>query len=295
MKWCYLLICMMLVGFAQAQSSSYKSKNGDPHLLGQIERHQLEKTPYQEWFNKVYDRYKTDENTIEKINEFYSDEIEIKIYLGTWCGDSKREVTRFLKIVDQSEIDMKNVEMIGLDNRSENYKQGINQEEKGLNIHRVPTFIFYKEGEEVGRIVESPVSSLEKDLAQIYAGIAPKPNYRIANYLGQLFEEKSLAEADTFMTKNARYFKRQVKNEGELNTMGYVLMAAKEVEKAIIAFKLNTLFFPESSNTYNSLGEAYKEAGQTNLAIQNYIKSSQLDPENENAVKMIEELLSAIN
>ena len=285
----------MLVGFAQAQSFSYKSKNGDPHLLGQIERHQLEEAPYQEWFNMVYDRYETDQETIDKINEFYKEDISIKIYLGTWCGDSKREVTRFMKIVDQSDIDMQNVEMIGLDNRSDNYKQGINREEKGLNIHRVPTFIFYKEGEEISRIVEYPVSSLEKDLAQIYAGIAPKPNYRVANYLGNLFEEKSLIEADTFITQNARYLKRMVKNEGELNTMGYVLLAADEVEKAIIAFKLNTLLFPESSNTYDSLGEAYKEAGHTNLAIQNYIKSSQLDPENKNAIQMIEELLGAIN
>jgi len=89
------------------------------------------------------------------VNEFYDDEVEI------------------------------NVALIGLYGRSENRKQAPNGEERGPNIHRAPTFLFLKDREKIGQIVEEPSTSLETDIAQIYEGLAPKPNYRVANYLLQ--------------------------------------------------------------------------------------------------------------
>ena len=295
MKWNTTLMIFSLFFYASVNSfaqSFYQAKNGDKHLLGPIERSDLNAKPFQEWFETVYNRYTSDQNSLNKLNEYYSKNVEVKIYLGTWCGDSKREVSRFLKIVDESKIDMASIDLICLDGRSENYKQGPDNEEKGLDIHRVPTFIFYEKGKEIGRIVESPTSSLEKDIAQIYAGIAPVPNYRVANYVLHCFQEKIASQADTFLVQNAPYLKRKVKNETELNTLGYVLLAADEIEKAIIVFKLNTLFFPSSGNAFDSLGEAYFKSGATQLAIENYTKSLQLDPQNENAVQMIQEIAS---
>ena len=293
MNWNFtFLLCLTLfVSIVNCSAQSfYTSKNGDQHLLGTIERKQLEEKPYQDWFKRVYDRYTVDKSSIKKLNEHYSESISIKVYLGTWCGDSKREVSRFMKIIDESKMNKTPIELICLDQRSEHYKQGPNNEEKGLNIHRVPTFIFYKNEEEIGRIVEFPTSTLEKDLAQIYAGIAPVPNYRVANYVLKLFQENTLPQTDTFLIKNAPFLKRKVKNEVELNTLGYVLLAADEIEKAIIVFKLNTLFFPDSGNVFDSLGEAYLESGEVQLAVENYTKSLQLDPQNENAVRMIQEI-----
>ena len=55
-------------------------------------------------------------------------------------------------------------------------------------------------------------------------------------------------------------------------------------------FELNVARFPESSNVYDSLGEAYMEAGRRQEAISNYRKSLALDPENTNAVAMLEKL-----
>lgn len=291
----FLLTCFALELNAQPATASYKDKRGNIHLLGKIKRTTLETAPYQEWFDQVYNKYRVDEAITEKINTFYSNDVRIKIYLGTWCGDSKREVTRFLKIVDHSKIKMSNIELIGLDNRSDAYKQGPNGEEKGLNIHRVPTFLFYKDDQEIGRIVESPATSLEKDVAQIYAGLAPEPNYKVANYIGKLFKEKTIAEVDTFLTTNTRYFKRKISSEGELNTYGYVLLSAKKLEQAIVAFKLNTLLFPKSANVYDSLGEAYMKAGKYQLATENYLRSCQLNPENESAKQMIQEMIAAKN
>jgi cytochrome c-type biogenesis protein CcmH/NrfG len=69
------------------------------------------------------------------------------------------------------------------------------------------------------------------------------------------------------------------------------LLAERDrLAEAIAVFLLNTELFPESSNTWDSLGEAYMEAGETELAIANYEKSLALDPTNSNAATMLERL-----
>lgn len=69
--------------------------------------------------------------------------------------------------------------------------------------------------------------------------------------------------------------------EQSINRAGYELMATAKLQDAIELLKMNVRLFPESYNTYDSLGEAYAKAGETALAIQNYEKSIQLNPKNE--------------
>jgi hypothetical protein len=78
--------------------------------------------------------------------------------------------------------------------------------------------------------------------------------------------------------------------EGELNTLGYGLLQTGHTKDAIEIFKLNVEQFPKSSNVYDSLGEGYMNDGNTKLAIKNYEKSLKLNPDNENAKKMLEKL-----
>ena len=68
--------------------------------------------------------------------------------------------------------------------------------------------------------------------------------------------------------------------EGVTNGMGYNLMAAEHFDKAIEIFSLNTKWFPESWNVYDSLGEAYMKAGEKEAAIEYYTKSIELNPDN---------------
>ena len=78
--------------------------------------------------------------------------------------------------------------------------------------------------------------------------------------------------------------------EFDLNNAGYILLGQEKVKEAIEVFKTNVKLYPESSNVYDSLGEAYMKDGNKGLAIKNYEKSLELDPENDNAKKMLEEL-----
>tara|TARA_B100000497_G_scaffold122714_1_gene154201 strand:+ start:1377 stop:2156 length:780 start_codon:yes stop_codon:yes gene_type:complete len=75
-----------------------------------------------------------------------------------------------------------------------------------------------------------------------------------------------------------------------LNTIGYLLLRDGYLEEAVEIFELNVKEYPDSSNPYDSLGEAYMKSGKIELAIINYRKSLELNPKNSNAVKMLENL-----
>ena len=84
--------------------------------------------------------------------------------MGTWCPDSRREVPKLLKLLDDVNFKEKNLEIYSMD-RS---KSTENDYEEGLDIQRVPTIIFFdKNGKEVNRFVEFPQKTLEKDILKI--------------------------------------------------------------------------------------------------------------------------------
>ena len=78
--------------------------------------------------------------------------------------------------------------------------------------------------------------------------------------------------------------------EDEMNVVGYRFLRTGKVKEAIAVFKLNVGRFPKSSNVYDSLGEAYMDDGQNDLAIENYRKSVELNPANTNGVEMLKKL-----
>ena len=88
-------------------------------------------------------------------------------------------------------------------------------------------------------------------------------------------------EYQEFEAKGAEY---------KLNDAGYVLLNNNKIKEAIEVFKLNVELYPESPNVYDSLGEAYMKNGDSDLAIENYLSSLKLDPNNKNAEDMINKM-----
>ncbi len=76
-------------------------------------------------------------------------------------------------------------------------------------------------------------------------------------------------------------------DEKEFNQIGYILLGAGKPEEAATVFQLNVEMFPGSWNVYDSLGEAYLKLGETSKARDLYVKSLELNPENENGRKML--------
>lgn len=108
-----------------------------------------------------------------------------------------------------------------------------------------------------------------------------------------------LIQADGVDTANEKY--RQMKketakeydfSEWELNMLGYQLLGTKKIKEAIKIFQLNVEAYPNSANVYDSLGEAFMLNGDRELAIENYKKSLELNPKNQNAVAKLRELES---
>jgi len=83
--------------------------------------------------------------------------------------------------------------------------------------------------------------------------------------------------------QNHKYF-----NENEFIQMGYRFLNANKIGEAVEIFKMSVELFPESFNTWDNLGEAYMKKGDKAGAIMNYEKSLELNPENDNAKKMLE-------
>ena len=78
--------------------------------------------------------------------------------------------------------------------------------------------------------------------------------------------------------------------ELELNALGYELLRQGRHGPAVVVMQLNAADHPGSSNAFDSLGEAYMEAGRREEAIQSYERAVALDPTNENAAQALEKL-----
>lgn len=170
-----LVLCTTLT-FSQEINKEIVQEDGRKYLVGKINLEGLHTQPYQQWFHQGMKTYAVDESLVKLFKEDLA-QYKIKLFLGTWCGDSKRETPRFIKILEAANYPMEHLEIIALDRRKEHYKKSPTGEEKGLNIIKVPTMIFFKNEQEVNRIVERPIDSLEEDIAQIVQNRTYTPNY----------------------------------------------------------------------------------------------------------------------
>ena len=179
----YILVLLCIISILSSCESKLtplkvthgQTIEGKPFIMGKINRQNLLTYEHSNWFETEYLNYKIPNGWIEK-NENLLNQMELKLFLGTWCEDSEREVPGMLKLLDYSGFDFSNIEMYAVSeekNTNENY-------ENGLNIINVPTLIFYKNGKEINRFVEFPNISLAKDLEQIIQGKPYKnPYYEI--------------------------------------------------------------------------------------------------------------------
>ncbi len=130
-------------------------------LVGYCNLEGLQNSDYGIYYKKEFENYKANQSVLKQLKEKL-DAYKIQIVLGTWCHDSKVQVPRFMRILD--DINYKgDVEFICVDRKKEAPEIKVSE----LAIQRVPTFIIYKKKKEVGRIIETPKQTLEEDLLGI--------------------------------------------------------------------------------------------------------------------------------
>ena len=161
-----LIILFGFNGMAQQMNCLTKdAANGKPMLIGYCTREAFSDSTFSWWFNSEYNMYDVDSTALKDASAKLKND-DITIVMGTWCSDSRREVPRFYKILDYLGYPSDKVKLIMVDRN----KKGSGKETDGLNIERVPTIIFYNSDKELGRIVEYPQESLDKDMMKILNG-----------------------------------------------------------------------------------------------------------------------------
>lgn len=290
MKIPFLFLMLFVTNFSFAQGvQTYQNEAGDIHLCGSFPLDYVQNdTTYQKWYQENYEAFSLTEGEYSWKQDLADTKVDI--YLGTWCGDSKTWVPRFIKLWDELGLDRDQLNFIALYDTDEKYKQGPEGEEKRLKIHRVPTFVFKKQDQEYARIVESPRNDLLTDLAQIALGYPSAPNYPAATYLMDLFESQSNEEIAADLRKHFYKTYVLVGKSRELNTLGYVYLRSGRIQEALTVFEWNTYMFRFEPNVYDSYAEALSVAGKKEKAVANYEKVLSLDPENKNALANLKKL-----
>lgn len=155
-----IFLSIFMSGGNSSQKETYINQEGD--LIGEFSQEDLEQQPYSSWFTPGYEQYKPNKKAFKTIKKNISD-YEILLFMGTWCGDSKYEVPKFYKLLDEVGYNKDNLTSVGV-----NYsKKAPGDLDEKYNVHRVPTIIFLKDGKEINRYVEFSVENLEKDIAKI--------------------------------------------------------------------------------------------------------------------------------
>ena len=159
-----------------------------PILVGRVTAADLKAPPYSEWFDAQYSRYQPDAAKLEKLRSLLAG-TSIEAYFGTWCGDSRRQIPRLVRLLDGAGFDEKRLTLVALSDRPMEFKQSPGRPEAKRYVHRTPTIVIVRDGGEIGRIVETPSGSLESDLAAILEGLAPAPKYGAEAWVHHLFTD----------------------------------------------------------------------------------------------------------
>lgn len=280
----------IIAAFCCAFNSFAQTKPADRILYGHLTTDSLLQSPYDAWYKKNYNDYTVNTQVKQSVLPASLKGIKIEAWFGSWCGDSKRELPRFIKVLDEIKFDKNNLRIIATGGSDSLYKQSPTGEEKGKGIFRVPVFIVYRNGNEIGRINEFPVQTMERDLMAILQNESYTPNYKSFKPVTKWLNENVLPDSNISVRGLSEQLKPLVSNEYELNSLAYLLMKHGQVKEALTIFRINANLYPQSANTLSSLGEGYLQVGDKSKAIAFLEKSLEYDP----SAELIKETLNLL-
>lgn len=156
--------------FAQASVETSRDQYGNKVLKGFIAKKELATDTAFAWFAQNQKTYTPDAG-ISKQYATGKDSINIIVFGGTWCDDTKMLLPKFYAAADAAGFPDNHITLIGVDRD----KKSLFNLTDAFAIKNVPTFIVMKNGKEVGRVVEyGRIGAPEKEVAQLIAGAAGK-------------------------------------------------------------------------------------------------------------------------
>jgi thiol-disulfide isomerase/thioredoxin len=160
----FFFLFLFFVGCANTNyrpATQLEEVNGEKILLGEIQYPDiLYHLP--SWF-KADSESETSHLLTEQVKKIETP-LQITCYLGTWCGDSREGVPPFVKTIEAVKNKNIRLKLIGVDRKKLDPENTAVQ----YNIQRVPTFIVFQDGQEIGRMVEFPLKeNFVEDLLDI--------------------------------------------------------------------------------------------------------------------------------
>lgn len=157
MKNIIVILSFLTLGTALAQED----------IVGEISLEEFKATEHKTWFERYYNAYQPNEEVVKELTHaLTNNDFEIEAYFGTWCPDSRRELPRLVKLLDEAKWDTSQLKLVGVD-RSKKIPNASTEEKKRIQLKMIPTFIFSSENEEINRFVEYAVETIEKDVLMI--------------------------------------------------------------------------------------------------------------------------------
>jgi thiol-disulfide isomerase/thioredoxin len=141
-------------------------------LIGKVNRNGFKKKELDSLFKAAYNDHILDSIAVEELKPFLKD-IHFKVFTRSCCTDSQREIPALYKVLDNANFNYDHLEMVAL-SHDKDTPDGL---EKGFDVEYVPTIIVFKDDVELGRFVEFPQETLEKDLLAIIKGTGYKHSY----------------------------------------------------------------------------------------------------------------------
>ena len=147
-----------IVPYASAQTTVRDTATHENILIGPVNRATIDSTT---WYQSNSQLYTPTQEVIRSIDSLASGD-SVLIVFGSWCPDSHIWVPIFINIADSTRLGTR-IGFLAVP-RSPGGQRRLTP---GLNIDKVPTFIFYHNGKELGRIVETPHGDFGEDIINI--------------------------------------------------------------------------------------------------------------------------------
>lgn len=150
-------------GWAQTRYETLSERPNEKSIVGFLTKDVLLGEPFANWYQENYAAYQAHKQGLSSLTH-YRDSIQILAFMGTWCDDSHFVIPRFYAMASQAGLDEKRIVLIGVNRKKESWGDLT----KTFNIINVPTLIVFREGKEIGRVVEyGKYGQFDRELGEI--------------------------------------------------------------------------------------------------------------------------------
>lgn len=282
-----IFLSLFILSLSDAQTIT--NNRGNEILFGTVQKEELKQEPFAEWYDENQNEYTS---TLSEADGQLLKDVRVKAFFGTWCGDTRYLLPKFLKAWESMGLGHQQLDLIALHVDSTLYKQGPNQETIGYDIHKVPTFVFEKNGKEIGRIVERTVFDLDTDIKLIAQQQPYKNRYQAVSLISEFIEDTPMDSLSSELVfQNAKnLIRRELSKPSELGIYAFVLKLQGEMKKAKFVFRLNKDFYEYDPWSISIYGKMLMDTGDLEGAQKEYYEALRIKKEDPLLIKRLSEI-----